>query len=239
MAAPESSRKRSYNTDEAVFAILADDDSDNETFEEETVDEDSSSSENDENQVPAPIAAPVRGAPVRRIRTRGGVRISISQNEMKEQQKRALEDKWKTEDHPPVIPDFTGNLGLKVDLPTEPSPMDFFELFLDEAFYEYLKTQTNLYVQQYLSANHDLTEYSRHRKWVDVTIPEMKKFIALYLLTGIIQKPEIGQYWSTNPIIRTPFFNEIMARNRFQSILEFLHFNDNSGYLPNEPQSLE
>ena len=68
MAAPESSRKRSHNTDEAVFAILVDDDSDNETFEEETVDEDSSSSENDENQVPAPIAAPVRGAPVRKFR---------------------------------------------------------------------------------------------------------------------------------------------------------------------------
>ena len=67
MAAPENSRKRSYNTDEAVFAILADDDSDNETFQEKTVDEDSSSSENDENQVPAPIAVPVRGAPVRRI----------------------------------------------------------------------------------------------------------------------------------------------------------------------------
>ena len=39
MAAPESRRKRSYNTDEVVFAILADDDSDNETFEEESVDE--------------------------------------------------------------------------------------------------------------------------------------------------------------------------------------------------------
>ena len=126
MTAPETSRKRSYNTDETVFAILADDDSDNETFEEETVDEDSSSSENDENQVPAPIAAPVRGAPVRRIRTRGSVRISISRNEMKKQQKRALEDKWKTEDHPPVIPDFTGNHGLKEDLPPEPSSMDFF-----------------------------------------------------------------------------------------------------------------
>ena len=87
--------------------------------------------------------------------------------------------------------------------------------------------------------NPDLPEYSRHHKWVDVTIPKMKKFIALYLLTGIIQKPEIGQYWSTNPIIRTPFFNEIMARNRFQSILEFLHFNDNSGYRPNDPQLLE
>ena len=129
MAAPESSRKRSYNTDKAVFAILADDDSDNETFEEEAVDEDSSSSENDENQVPAPITAPVRGAPVRRIQTRGGVRITISQNEIKQQQERALEDKWKTEDHPPVTPDFTGNHGLKVDLPPEPSPMDFLNYF--------------------------------------------------------------------------------------------------------------
>ena len=161
MAAPESSRKRSYNTDEAVFAILADDDSDNETFEEETVDEDSSFSENDENQVPAPIAAPGRGAPVRRIRTRGGVRISITQNEMEEQQIRGLKDNWKTEDHPPVIPDLTGNHGLKEDLPPEPSPMEFFELFFNEAFYEYLKTQTNLHAQQYLSVNPDLPEYSR------------------------------------------------------------------------------
>ena len=40
-----------------------------------------------------------------------------------------------------------------------------------------------------------------------------EKFIGLYFLTGIIQKPEIGQYWSTNPIIRTLFFNEVMARN--------------------------
>ena len=84
--------------------------------------------------------------------------------------------------------------------------MKFFELFLDEAFYEYLKTQTNLYAQQYLSANSDLPEYSRHRKWIDVTIPEMKKFIALYLLTGIILKAETGQYWSKNPVIRAPIF---------------------------------
>ena len=127
-------------------------------------------------------------------------------------------------------------MGSKVDLPPEPSPMDFFELFLDEAFYEYWKTQTNLYAQQHLSANPDLPEYSRHQQMGRCYLPEMKKFIALYLLTGIIQKPEIGQYWSTNPIIRTPFFNEVMARNRFQSILEFLHFNDNSGYQPNDLQ---
>ena len=29
---------------------------------------------------------------------------------------------------------------------------------------------------------------------------------------------------------------EWLARNRFQSILDFLHFNDNSGYQPSDPQ---
>ena len=38
--------------------------------------------------------------------------------------------------------------------------MDFFELFLDDAFYENLRKQTSLYAQQYLSANPDLPEYS-------------------------------------------------------------------------------
>lgn len=68
-----------------------------------------------------------------------------------------------------------------------------------------------------------------------MTSAEMKKCISLYLLTGIIRKPLISQYWSTNPLIRTPFLKTVMPRNRFQSILEFLHFNDNTLYNLNDP----
>ena len=63
----------------------------------------------------------------------------------------------------------------------------------------------------------------------------MKQFIALYLLTGIIRKPEVNQYWSTNPLLKTPFFNNVMPRNRFQLIFEFFHFNDNNNYNPQDP----
>ena len=63
----------------------------------------------------------------------------------------------------------------------------------------------------------------------------MKQFIVLYLLTGIIRKPEVNQYWSTNPLLKTPFFNNVMPRNRFQLIFEFFHFNDNSNYSPQDP----
>ena len=59
----------------------------------------------------------------------------------------------------------------------------------------------------------------------------MKQFITLYLLTEII-KPEVNQYWSTNPLLKTPFFNNVMPRNQFQLIFEFFHFNDNSNYNP-------
>ena len=72
--------------------------------------------------------------------------------------------------------------------------------------------------------------YLRARLWEDVTVEEKRRFLALHLLTGIIRKPEISQYWSTDPLLVTPLFNKIMSRNRYQSILEFLHFNDNTFY---------
>ena len=58
----------------------------------------------------------------------------------------------------------------------------------------------------------------------------MRQFIALQVLTGIVKKPEISQYWSTNLFLRSPIFKEVMPRNRFQSIVKFLHFNGNSKY---------
>ena len=63
----------------------------------------------------------------------------------------------------------------------------------------------------------------------------MRHFIALQVLTDIVKKPEISQYWSTDPFLRSPIFNEVMPRNRFQSITEFLHFNDNSKYDIHDP----
>ena len=41
-------------------------------------------------------------------------------------------------------------------------------------------------------------------------------------------KPEISQYWGTDSLLVTPIFNNTMSRNRYQSMLEFLHFNDNT-----------
>ncbi|XP_014674059.1 PREDICTED: piggyBac transposable element-derived protein 4-like [Priapulus caudatus] len=55
----------------------------------------------------------------------------------------------------------------------------------------------------------------------------MKKFLALFFLTGIISKPELELYWSTNEILSTPIFSKVMPRNRFEIIWSYFHVNDN------------
>ena len=58
-------------------------------------------------------------------------------------------------------------------------------------------------------------------KWQPVTSPEIKRFIGILFLMGIIYKPQIPKYWSANPLYNTPIFPEVKNRNRFCLILNF------------------
>ena len=103
----------------------------------------------------------------------------------------------------------------------EPNVIDFVSLFL--------------YAEQHIASHPDERRYSRSLLWVPTSPTDIKKFSSLYLLTGIIQKPSLSQYWSTDPLLQTSVFNHIMSRNRFQMILQFIHFANNSLYDPKDP----
>ena len=150
-------------------------------------------------------------------------------------QQAALEAQWLSVDREPNVPPFTGTPGIKVPLPNNPSTGDFLNLFLTDEIFDILVEQTNLYASQYKRNNPNLPPHSRANEWFDITRVEMKQFVALSLLMGIVRKPEIAQYWSTNPLLKGSIFNSVMPRNRFQSILQFLHFADNSQFDPNDP----
>ena len=75
----------------------------------------------------------------------------------------------------------------------------FFDIFLDEEFYYMITTQTNLYASQFREKHTILPRYARARNWKDVTNDEMRQFVALQVLTGIVKKPEISQYCSIDP----------------------------------------
>ena len=155
-------------------------------------------------------------------------------NKNREEQER-LERIWKKEDKEPIIPGFTAQSGINANVNEETDTVDFLGLFLHDEFFKLLLDQTNLMAAQYIAAHPELPPHSRITKWVDVSIPEMKTFLSLYLLTGIVIKPELQQYWSTNPLIKTEFFNNVIPRNRFQLILEFLHSSGKSQYNANDP----
>ena len=80
--------------------------------------------------------------------------------------------------------------------------------------------QTNLYAQQ-----RGPTESS---VWYSVTENEMKAWISIYLNKGLITKPNINCYWSTDPVLSTPIFLSVMSRTQFLQILRYLHLADNS-----------
>ena len=101
--------------------------------------------------------------------------------------------------------------------------------------------ETNKYADQYIELRSRpprvLAPHSRARSWKPVTRPEMLAFLGIILSMGVVKKPTYESYWEQNDrtwSMETPNFSSIMSRNRFQSILQFLHCNDNTNAIPRE-----
>ncbi|GFU97755.1 piggyBac transposable element-derived protein 4 [Trichonephila clavipes] len=70
--------------------------------------------------------------------------------------------------------------------------------------------ETNRYAESFFE-NAELTPGSRALKWKNTNKEEMKRFIALLLLQGVVQKPVEQWFWSKRPILSTPFFEKVMG----------------------------
>ena len=44
---------------------------------------------------------------------------------------------------------------------------------------------------------------------------------------GHVRKGNLKSYWSSDPLLHTPIFSQIMSRDRYLQILRNLHFHDN------------
>ena len=95
------------------------------------------------------------------------------------------------------------------------------ELIFGNDFFKLVASQTNLYYQQ---NEKSYKKYDKALKWTDVTNNDMKTFLGLIILMGQI-KSHWREYWSTDPLFKTPIFPKIMTR--FKQIMTFLHFNNN------------
>lgn len=144
---------------------------------------------------------------------------------------------WTDVDVQPNAAVFTGTPGMQVQMLPDASPFDYFRLFVTDELIKILVRETNLYAEQFIRDT-KVKDKSRVKNWKNLTEKEMWQFLALLFLTGIIKKPKLNMYWSTNAMFATPFFNTVMSRDRFLLICKFLHFNDNDTRPPNDNDRL-
>lgn len=103
------------------------------------------------------------------------------------------------------------------------NPSDYFKAFFDNELMEIIVEETNNYQQQNATPNIEKTA-----AWYDTNVEEMYIFFATTILMGLNQKNRIKDYWSTDKLITTPIFGELFTRNRYLSVLRYLHFADNN-----------
>ena len=53
-------------------------------------------------------------------------------------------------------------------------------------------------------------------------------FFVLLLLISHIKKLVLGNYWTVDAMMETPFFKKYMTQNRFRQLLRYLHFANNN-----------
>lgn len=117
---------------------------------------------------------------------------------------------------------FTKEEGFQVPLPESKNPVNFFNLVVDELFLEGIVKATNNYALKLFCGPSTLPGL-RITKFKDLTVAELKVFIALVIHMGVIQLPRIQDYWKNNKLFRS-CFSTFMSRDRFLNILRCLNF---------------
>ena len=104
-----------------------------------------------------------------------------------------------------------------------------FKEFFTQDMIDSICVETDLYYEKKLKIFREagkLKPQYRILKWKSLTPDELYTFIALIILVGIVKKPSYVMYWSTDPMMETPFFAKCIHLRRFQSILQFSHLVD-------------
>ena len=100
--------------------------------------------------------------------------------------------------------------------------LDYFQLFFDESIMQSTVDETNRYNLQ-----NPVVERRHMSNWQNVTSFEMHTFLVIKMLTGLVDKNTIRDYWSTDRLLATPIFSQYFTRNRHQDILHYIHFANN------------
>lgn len=118
--------------------------------------------------------------------------------------------------------DFPQFLPLPIDVQNRQNyyPIDYFHQYFDETFFKGLTENTYIHFQQ--SCN----------KLLNVTETAMRAYVGITLLVSVLRYPRIRMYWSKS--FKIPLIANVMSRNRYFKIRNFLHVVNNLAVLNEE-----
>ena len=110
----------------------------------------------------------------------------------------------------------------------EDSPLDIFKLFFDQNLIQIIVNETNKFQANSTDEYASLQSHQAH--WYPTDCQEMYFFLATFTLMTHVRKCRIKDYWSTDHLIASSIFDDIMPTDRLLVLLKFLHFNENANY---------
>jgi hypothetical protein len=84
---------------------------------------------------------------------------------------------------------FSSQPGMTFESPAEKNCLFYFEKFFDDEMVNLIVEETNLYASQFFLENPFLKPNSRFHKWSSTNPNEIRIFVALLILQGIVYKP--------------------------------------------------
>ena len=126
--------------------------------------------------------------------------------------------------------EFTGISGCNQDIVIN-DPLYLFELYFTDEICEFIVNETNRYASQNINKK-ELSVKSRLRRWLPVTVSEVRQYIAIFLYQGVLWKPTYEMYYTTNPLFASAGIKWLLSYNKFKLMDKFIHFVDSST-LPN------
>ncbi|CAG2224985.1 unnamed protein product [Mytilus edulis] len=100
-------------------------------------------------------------------------------------------ENWVAGEHVPLPLNFSGSQGFFREINDKTSPIEYFENFINDQDIQEIVQETNLYAAQSI-ASKNVSAYSRFNKWIDTTLNEMRRFIALlFTMTLVCHSPQL------------------------------------------------
>ena len=117
-----------------------------------------------------------------------------------------------------------------------PTSQDFFQLYITDEITGRIVSETNMYAEQVTEKEHkNLKPHSFIHQWKSTDRGDKLSLLGIMIMMEIIYKPRFPMYLSTDTLLSTPAFSQIMTRDRFLCPIHILHFADNTKCNPADP----